>query len=373
MNTPLETLLHDLSHETLSEEERARMRTLLTEYAAFRPIRATARAPQSAFLGAIAMWAHPRPAFALAMAFIVLAGGAGGTAYAAEGTLPGDLLYPIKVGVTEPTVSALTASGKAQASWQMQLAERRITEAATLAKQGRLSTGTETALATRFTQAAEAAAVDVAGEHNADLQSTASTNFTTRLAAYDQVFARARQDSPASTTSSIRSAIHLAINSWERERDDNTQEVTTSVPDKNEGVGPRPAVLQSAARAAVKHAADAVGLAQAAFDAPTSESAADALSAASMLIEQGQAQLAAHDEAGAAKSFRASIDAATRIDVFTQAATTLQINAFEDAPSSKEGEESSTTTDVSSGNGGAAVIESVIRLEQDQKSLRGND
>lgn len=368
MNTPLlETLLQKTPHEALTHEEHGHMRTRLADYAAFRPV----GRPAEARVTESTAWWLPRPVMAFATAFLVLFVGAGGSAYAAEGALPGDLLYPIKVGVTEPAVSVFTAQGKAQTSWQMQLAERRITEAAVLAKEGRLSSDTEAMLATRFTRAAQAAAADVENEDPV-VESIASTGFTTRLAAYDQVLAQTEQPSHTETAEGLRTAISNAIASWKKERKDvSAVAAATSTKDGSKASKSRTrtdgATLARAARAAVQHAADTVGLAKGQLDATASTSANHALSLASTLVAQGEAQLAARDDEGAAQSFRASLDAATRIDVFTRAAATLQINAFMNASSTEsDNDQPATTTDVSAGGGGASVIEGVIRIERDQ-------
>lgn len=56
----------------------------------------------------------------------------GGMAYAAEGSLPGDLLYPVKVHITEPLRSALSATPVTRAQWDVRQIERRLEEAAAL-------------------------------------------------------------------------------------------------------------------------------------------------------------------------------------------------------------------------------------------------
>jgi len=64
----------------------------------------------------------------LASAFILTLAG-GGMAYAAEGSLPGDLLYPIKVHITEPVISTLSFTPARRAQWNVRIIERRLTEA----------------------------------------------------------------------------------------------------------------------------------------------------------------------------------------------------------------------------------------------------
>ena len=69
--------------------------------------------------------------------FVLLVGG--GTAYAAQGTLPGDILYPIKININEPVIGALAFSASDEANWQTEKIDKRVIEAEELARQGRLS------------------------------------------------------------------------------------------------------------------------------------------------------------------------------------------------------------------------------------------
>lgn len=78
-----------------------------------------------------------RAFFAPALFMLLVIGGA--TAYAAEGALPGDLLYPIKVSVNEPVRGALAFSAEAKAAWHAEAVGRRVREAETLALRGELS------------------------------------------------------------------------------------------------------------------------------------------------------------------------------------------------------------------------------------------
>ncbi len=90
-----------------------------------------------------------RPMFAtIVIALALLAGG--GTTLAAEGTMPGDLLYPVKVNVNEQIRAALATSAEADAEWDARRTERRLGEAAVLAANGRLDGTLETKLSERF-------------------------------------------------------------------------------------------------------------------------------------------------------------------------------------------------------------------------------
>ena len=58
----------------------------------------------------------------------------GGTAsFAAENTVPGDILYPVKVHVNEQVMAAIAVTPQAQADWGVRKAERRLEEVEKLA------------------------------------------------------------------------------------------------------------------------------------------------------------------------------------------------------------------------------------------------
>lgn len=80
-----------------------------------------------------------------ALVLVVFVGG--GTAAAAEGALPGDALYPVKIYVNEAVTLSLATTPAAKAEAHAALAERRITEAQSLAAEGRLDEETTESLA----------------------------------------------------------------------------------------------------------------------------------------------------------------------------------------------------------------------------------
>lgn len=62
----------------------------------------------------------------------------GGIAYAAEGSVPGDLLYPVKINVTEPIRDVIAITPKAKADWELEKTSRRLHEATVLATKDKL-------------------------------------------------------------------------------------------------------------------------------------------------------------------------------------------------------------------------------------------
>lgn len=120
-------------------------------------------APQpSAYFGAFSFM-HTRvlvPAFT----FVLVFGGVG-TAAAAQGTLPGDILYPVKISINEAVEVALATSPVARAEVSAKLAERRVEEAEALAAQGKLDAAVGEELAANFE-----AHVESADEHTTEVE-----------------------------------------------------------------------------------------------------------------------------------------------------------------------------------------------------------
>ncbi|PJE76161.1 hypothetical protein COV04_01360 [Candidatus Uhrbacteria bacterium CG10_big_fil_rev_8_21_14_0_10_48_11] len=117
---------------------------------------------------------------AIALALLLLFGG--GTSYAAEQSLPGDILYPVKVSVNEPFRGLFAVGNEAEANWQAQIVERRLNEAVTLASENKLSQAAIKSLAVNIqehTKQANEKAVQLEDSGN----STAATNIRSDLEA----------------------------------------------------------------------------------------------------------------------------------------------------------------------------------------------
>lgn len=82
-----------------------------------------------------AWYRSPRILSAVAMIVLVFSGG---ISYAAKGTLPGDLLYPIKVNVNEKVTSFLSVGAKAVANTSASQAVARLEEVEKLAAENKL-------------------------------------------------------------------------------------------------------------------------------------------------------------------------------------------------------------------------------------------
>ena len=82
-------------------------------------------------------------------AIVVLAGG---TVALAGQALPGGPLYGIKIGLNERVEGLFAGQGKARALWQLELANRRVIEAAQAALKGRFDAEAQTMVLTNFNE-----------------------------------------------------------------------------------------------------------------------------------------------------------------------------------------------------------------------------
>ena len=141
----------------MPKEVHVRIRTELSSYADFHTVQSSSPFGNAfSFLNIIGT---RRIAFTV-IAIVLLLGIGAGTTYASEGTLPGDTLYPVKVGVAEPLQGAFIPDVKGKAAWHTELAERRLDEATQLAVSHALNATTSTYLATAFNENVDASMHD---------------------------------------------------------------------------------------------------------------------------------------------------------------------------------------------------------------------
>src|SRR5690606_26195579 len=108
----------------LDANEKDRMRAALSAYADMHTVPARMKARSRSPLFAFNLRAAYTGAFAL---LLIIATGAQAT-FASERALPGDVLYPVKVGVSEPLALALAGSAERKADLAAAFATRRIDE-----------------------------------------------------------------------------------------------------------------------------------------------------------------------------------------------------------------------------------------------------
>ncbi len=133
MNQPLKKLKEEALLLNLNSTEKAALHASLMR--AMQKDAATEDASASRMIPSPFYFA---PRFAMSFAAFLLIVVTGGTAYAAKGSLPGDLLYTVKTGVSEPIEGALSFSVESKIKFHSEVAQTRLEEAEVLASQNRL-------------------------------------------------------------------------------------------------------------------------------------------------------------------------------------------------------------------------------------------
>lgn len=149
----------------------------------------------------------PMPIFAV---FIIMALAGGGVSLAAEGTLPGDILYPVKVNINEEVRAALTFSEEASTKWEVRRAERRLEEAQELAFGAEVKEEVRTKLEERFEAHAdrvEARIEKMQAKGSVQAAVDIASNFETSLKAHERVFAEIDAKGSSSAEVKVRPLI----------------------------------------------------------------------------------------------------------------------------------------------------------------------
>lgn len=128
--------------------------------------------------------------------FLVISGlVGGGVSAAANGSLPGDALYGVKVGVNEPVKEFFAFSRQAKASAEADIAIARAQEIEKLAVKGKVDARTAASLETSFeNHAGEAAKLIAALSSAAAIE--ANSNFQSSLGAHGNIIAKLAKNQP---------------------------------------------------------------------------------------------------------------------------------------------------------------------------------
>lgn len=300
-NKNLKEYAEKLKAIKLSESSRARMEKTLLEYVRFHAVRVGAdsrsigRVPNGTRSIAYIFNIQKKSMIAAFIALMLIVGG--GTSYAAEGAVPGDFLYPVKIDVNENVEGALAMSDAADAELQAKLAEERLKEAEILAARGKLTASVANDINARVKAHYENAEKHVAAEEaRGDLDASASV--------------RARIEGSFRTHADILSDLNAHVQ------------------------GNDAGVLIGSVRAFVTTLVDAEAKATAtvAASANAHASVEAAVTNAEQVVVAAQNQLAAHkDTLSATAAARADRDIAKAVAFEASAKSSLKENALQEA------------------------------------------
>lgn len=197
MTDEFNDIFDPLKREALSSEEREQIRRELRYFMAEHPV----RSPRPAFsLGFFTSYSFRRVASGAVAFSLVLSVGVG-TSYAAEGALPGDVLYPVKVTVNETVAGALAISPTAKARWNVERATRRLEEAETLAASGRLTAAATEQVNEHLAATSkdfDAVVASLAEREGAEAVADVQSDYEATLSAHTRVLAALQQVLPDS-------------------------------------------------------------------------------------------------------------------------------------------------------------------------------
>ncbi|MDD5710808.1 MAG: DUF5667 domain-containing protein [Candidatus Colwellbacteria bacterium] len=155
----------------------------------------------------------------------------GGTALAASGSLPGDLLYPVKVGINEQLRGAIAFTSEAQANYQGDLAARRIAEMEQLAAEGKLGADIKEKAEARFEKHSEKTLdliEKLEAKGNFKAAAAVSSRFEASLEAHEELIAEMseRGESIRTRLADIQTRINSRLNAAAQARIDAEAQIT---------------------------------------------------------------------------------------------------------------------------------------------------
>ncbi|MBP6926133.1 MAG: hypothetical protein KBB70_00360 [Candidatus Pacebacteria bacterium] len=176
----IKTIFNQLKSVRMSAEEKSQMRITLVSLSenpnlapASKPTVEQYRTKRSP----LSTWSFANSFRTAGAGVFILLLASTGVSYAAEKTLPGDFLFPVKVNVNEEVRGALTVSHEDKMNWEKERVVRRVVETETLLKTNKFTlkrkTDAEAALKTQMATFATAAAETSVKNPNAVIAATA--------------------------------------------------------------------------------------------------------------------------------------------------------------------------------------------------------
>lgn len=209
MTNKLNNLKQESEHIRLSTQEKTLMRSQIFERIDASERAQTARRPRTTHWFVFSM----RYAVSFALVLMLLVGST--TAYAAQGSLPGAALYPVKIYVNENVWGALSVTPEAKASFHTGVAEERLREAEALASQGKLDTATAANLEANFNSHVEQADTIAQDLEESDPAGAVDAQVTldSSLAAHSAILEKIGNESKDESTKENSNSIAIKIRS----------------------------------------------------------------------------------------------------------------------------------------------------------------
>lgn len=139
--------------------------------------------------------------------FIIVVILGSGVSFAAENSLPGDLLYLVKVNINEEVLGSLTFGVKAKTEYEADLATKRLEEAEQLTVSGKMDEETQDSIETNFEKHSKKVSDGIAqvqSETGVTDAAEISSKFETTLSAHEQILRKLGDEASPSVQSHSR-------------------------------------------------------------------------------------------------------------------------------------------------------------------------
>lgn len=253
-----------------------------------------------------------------------------GMGLAAEKALPGDSLYPVKIGFNEEVRGWLSISEEAKANWEVERVQKRLEEAELMASQGSLDAETRAVIEANFQAQSEKVKDRIAKFENKDNFNAAvgvSSNFEVALRAHERILARLLDEETDSVLKVEIKPIKVRVDSEaisaKKSREDSEDKISAKVR----------VDIQSAAEGKLKAAENKIEEVEKFIENMESNLGAEAtvqakaqLTLANQTVVEGRAKLESKAYGDAFVLFQKAIRIAQEAKLLAQARDELKIN-----------------------------------------------
>ena len=300
----------------------------------------------------------------------VVAALGGGASVAAERSDPGDLLYPVKVGVNERVVGGLNVGVESGAQYEARLIEKRLKEATRLSARGELTAEARQDISLRLNGHMERVhdhitALEARGDAHA--AATVASDVESTLNAYARVFAEAQGEAAGELAAQLASqAAAVAQSRVEME--------TTVAAGTEASVEVAADGAREAARNTIQSMERVIAQTEGRVTVGSTAEAQAELRAAQQLVIDGEAQMEAGAYAEAFSTFqqaqRTAREARQILEVSVTSDSDITVGAdgrmdAEDAGDSEENGEVLSDEESEGGGGNGLQIDAGANIEAD--------
>ncbi|OGM97677.1 MAG: hypothetical protein A2735_03705 [Candidatus Yanofskybacteria bacterium RIFCSPHIGHO2_01_FULL_41_21] len=293
----------------------------------------------------------------------------GGTSFAAESALTGDVLYPVKVSVNEEVRGWFAVSSEAQAKWDARRVERRLEEAEKLAAEGRLNAEMRAQIESRLdghSKAFEDQTKKIETEQNTNASLEINSDFEASLKAHEQVLSRiaAEKGNIRAEVESLLLEVRALLNTTVKAR--SNAEVKVSVEANGEFRSAAEGKLK-AAENKISEARNFIEQMKSSVSASVSAQAEARLEVAESVVARGKAEIEAQTYGEAFASFQEAIriaqEAKLLVDMNEKIELEMKIPDVDDDIEIKEETENESDQETSSEDSIEVESETEVKVD----------